>query len=135
MKKRKNAYSLEFYGASELIKKLEAAGKDIESEISQAVARSMVSPKNDLQSFMEKHHLTGVTEKSWDETPLKWENGKLNYAVGFNLKKGGIGALYLDVGKPNQTPTYFIYNTVMRNLTKIREAQQQALLEIFKELE
>lgn len=134
MKRRKNAYSLEFYGASELIKKIEAAGGNVEDAISQAVARSMESPKNDLQAFMTSHHLTGVTEKSWGETPIKWENGKLEYAVGFNLKKGGIGALYLDVGKPNQTPTYFIHNTVMRNLTKIRDAQQQALLEIFKEL-
>jgi hypothetical protein len=133
-KRRKNAYSLEFYGASDLLKKIEAAGGDVENAISQAVVRSMASPKNDLQAFMTSHHLTGVTERSWGETSIEWKNGKLEYAVGFNLKKGGIGALFLDVGTPKQSPTYFIYNTVQRNLTKIRDAQQQALQEIFKEL-
>ncbi len=133
MRKRKNAFTLDFFGASDLIKKIEATGGDIEQEVSKAVARSMESPKKDLLTFIKAHHYSGVSEKSFGETPFEWKNGRLDYAVGFNLRKGGLGALYLDVGTPKQTPTYFVYNTTMKNLSKIRDAQQQALQEIFKE--
>lgn len=133
-RKRKNAFSIDFYGSSQLLKKIEAAGGNVEKAISQAVQKSMEEPKRDMQNFMASHHLTGLTEKSFGETPMEWKNGVLEYAVGFDMKKGGIAALFLDVGTPTNPPTFFINHTVEKNITKIRDAQQAALREILKEL-
>lgn len=133
-KKRKNAFTIDFYGSSELLKKVEAAGGNVEKAISQAVSRSMAAPKRDMQSFIASHHLTGRTEESFGETPIEWKNGVLEYATGFNLKKGGEGALFLDIGSPTIAPTFWVSNLVDKHISNIREAQQAALREILKEL-
>lgn len=134
MRKRKNAFSMDFYGSSELLKKIDRAGGNVEDAISRAVARSMDAPKKDMLEFIKKHHVSGATEESFGETPFEWKNGVLKYAVGFNIKKGGIAALFLDVGTPTMDAHFFIHNARYKNLTKIRDAQEAALKEIFKEL-
>lgn len=134
MPKRKNAFTMDFYGTSELLKKIEAAGGNVEHAISRAVARSMEAPKQDMQAFVSKHHLTGATERSFDETPLTWENGVLKYAVGYNMKNGGIAALFLDVGTPSMRPFFFINQTVQKHSDKIVKIQQETLKEIFRGL-
>lgn len=133
-KKRKNAFTMDFYGTSELLKKIEAAGGNVENAVSRAVARSMEVPKRDMQAFVSRHHLTGATERSFDETPFEWKNGLLKYAVGYNMKAGGIAALFLDVGTPTMRPYFFINQTVEKNISQIRDAQQAALREIFRGL-
>lgn len=134
MPKRKNSFYLDFYGSSELIRKIEAAGGNVEQAVSKAVARSMEAPKRDMQNFIASHHLTGMTEGAFGETPFEWKNGVLNYAVGYDMKKGGIAALFLDVGTPTIPPSFFINQAVERNITRIRDVQQAALKEIFKGL-
>lgn len=133
-RKRKNSFYLDFYGSSELLRKIESAGGNVEQAVSKAVARSMEAPKRDMQAFISSHHLTGMTEDAFGETPFEWKNGVLNYAVGYDMKKGGIAALFLDVGTPTMSPSFFINHAVEKNIDKIRDAQQAALREIFKEL-
>ena len=134
MPKRKNAFTMDFYGTSELLKKIEAAGGNVEKAISRAVARSMEAPKQDMQAFVSKHHLTGATERSFDETPLTWENGVLKYAVGYNMKNGGIAALFLDVGTPSMRPYFFINQTVQKHSDNIVKVQHETLKGIFRGL-
>ena len=133
-KKRKNSFYLDFYGASDILKKIEAAGGNVEQAISKAVARSMEAPKRDMQAFISSHHLTGMTEDAFGETPFEWKNGVLNYAVGYDMKKGGIAALFLDVGTPTMSPSFFINRAVERNIDEIRDTQQKVLKEIFRGL-
>lgn len=133
-RKRKNSFYLDFYGSSDLLKKIESAGGNVEQAVSKAVARSMEAPKRDMQTFISSHHLTGMTEDAFGETPFEWKNGVLEYAVGYDMKKGGIAALFLDVGTPTMPPSYFINHAVEKNITEIRDAQQKALKEIFRGL-
>ena len=134
VRKRKNALTMGFYGTSELLKKIEAAGGNVENAISRAVARSMEAPKRDMQAFVSKHHVTGATERSFNETPFTWENGVLKYAVGYSIKDGGIAALFLDIGTPKMKPHFFIWNTVQNHADNIVKIQQETLKEIFRGL-
>lgn len=133
-RKRKNAFSIEFFGESALLKKIEKAGGNVEKAISQAVSKSMEAPKRDMQNFISSHHLTGRTEESFGETPMEWKNGVLTYSTGYNLKKGGEGALFLDIGTPTIAPTFWVSHLVDEHIDGIKEAQQAALREILKEL-
>lgn len=132
--KRRNSLSIDFYGTSELLNKIEDAGGNLEDIIGGAVHESVQPAKNDMVSFMSKHRFTGLTESSIDETPLNWKNGQLKYRVGYNMKKGGIAALFLDVGTPKQKPYFFVHHAVETNIDRIKKAQEDALKEAFREL-
>lgn len=134
-KKKKRGSTVQFYGTSELLKKIEAAGGDVEGAITRAVQKSMQQPKAEMQAFfIQQHHLTGATERSFEESPIVWSSGQLKYYAGFNMKKGGIAALFFEIGTPKMPPRFFIYNIVKKNLTSIRDEQQKALNEAFREL-
>lgn len=74
------------------------------------------------------------------------EESVLFFEYGFDVSKGGIKALWLDVGTPKRPPTekgkytgtvdptFFIYNAVENNLSKIHEIQKQELMKIVEGL-
>ena len=70
------------------------------------------------------------------------EEDVLFFEYGFDADKGGIPALWLDIGTPNRDPKYgqvkpsfFIYYSVENNLKKIHAIQNEELMKIVKELE
>lgn len=62
------------------------------------------------------------------------EEDCLYFEYGFDPEKGGLPALFLDVGTPKIKPTFFIYYAVERNLGQIHEIQRQELLRIIEGL-
>lgn len=69
------------------------------------------------------------------------EEDVLYFEYGFDAKKNGMPALYLDIGTPKRTPkrgvinpTYFIYYTVENNLDKIHAIQKKELEKIVESL-
>lgn len=55
--------------------------------------------------------------------------------LGFDVRKGGLPALFLDIGTPTQKPFFFIYYAVENNLTKVHAIQKEELMKILKGLE
>lgn len=69
------------------------------------------------------------------------EEDVLYFEYGFDGKKNGMPALYLDVGTPKRTPkrgvikpTYFIYYSVENNMDKIHAIQKKELEKIVESL-
>ena len=74
------------------------------------------------------------------------EEDCLYYEFGFEVKEGGMPALYLDLGTPKRTPTkgptyrgqikptYFIYYTVENNMQRIHDIQMKELTKVLEEL-
>ena len=125
---------IEFFGTSELLKKIEKAGGNVEKACADALKRSLEKPKQEMLQVIKEHHLTGDTEKSFVEE-IKTENGKIYCEVGFSIRKGGIAALFLNLGKPKKIkPEFFIDNAVENNIDEIKRAQLEALNEAFREL-
>lgn len=69
------------------------------------------------------------------------EEDVLYFEYGFDAKKYGMPAMYLDVGTPKRTPkrgvimpTYFIYYSVENNMDKIHAIQKRELEKIVESL-
>lgn len=124
---------IEFFGTSELLKKIEQAGKNVEKACEDALRASVQTPKQEMLEYIQQHHLTGQTEDSFVEE-IKNENGKIYCEVGFSIRKGGIAALFLNLGTPKIKPSFFIENAVDYNIDKIKADQLKALNEAFREL-
>lgn len=123
---------LEFYGFDELVKKLDRTEKEIKKAVETALIRSAKYPKKDMVDFIKKHHLTGLTEESFEDVQVYWEGTKCKGDMGFNIDKGGIAALMLDIGTPKIKPNFFIYYAINNNRKKIIDEQNKALEEILE---
>lgn len=126
--KRKNL--IEMYGVSELLKNIEAAGGKVDTAVQKAVDRSLEIVGTDMQAFMSGHKHTGETYESFEQTPAKSDGNKVTANAGYNVKKGGLPAIFLDVGTPKQKPYFFRYYAVENNRKKIEEIQRQTLNDI-----
>lgn len=124
---------IDFYGSSELLKKLERAGANVEKCIVDALQKSVEKPKEEMLDYIRQHKLTGQTEDSFT-TEIKHEKNKVYLKVGFDIKKGGIAAIFLNYGTPKIAPSWFIDNAVENNLDEIKRAQIDALNKAFEEL-
>jgi len=98
---------IEITGISEILTKLEQANIKAESTILSALKTGTSPMKNDMLSFIQQHHYSGLTEESFVE---EFESGKkyIHARVGFSIRKGGIASIFLNVGTPRIAPTYFI---------------------------
>ena len=125
---------IEFFGTSELLKKIEKAGENVEKACADALRASVETPKQEMLQYIRQHHLTGQTEDSFVEE-IKNENGKIYCEVGFSIRKGGIAALFLNLGTPKIRPSFFIENAIDHNIDKIKADQLKALNDAFRELQ
>lgn len=126
--KRENL--IEMYGVSELLKKIEDAGGKVEDAVKKAVDESLKIVGNDMQNFMSSHKQSGDTMESYEQKSAEVKGDKIVANAGYNVKKGGLPAIFLDVGTPKQKPHFFRYYAVENNSKKIREVQTKALDEI-----
>ena len=124
---------IDFYGSSELLKRLEAAGANVEKCIVDALQKSVEKPKEEMLQYIKQHKLTGQTEESFT-TEIKHEGNKIYLKVGFDIKKGGIAAIFLNYGTPKIAPSFFIDNAIDHNIDEIKRAQLQTLNEAFEGL-
>lgn len=122
---------IELYGVSELLKKIEAAGGNVDEACKKAVDASLEIVGADMQKFMQGHRRTGDTIGSYEQIPATIKDGKIEAVVGYDAKNGGLPAIFLDVGTPKIKPSFFRYYAVNNNAAKLKEAQHAALNEIF----
>lgn len=141
---------LEMIGVSDLLKKIEAAGGNINQAVQKAVDRSLEQVGMKMQLFMQEHRLTGETYRSFEQRPAKESKtvkvGKEKYnvkdgvtgIVGYSVKEGGLPAVFLDVGAPNRAPNYtayyFRYYAIENSRKQIEEIQRATLNEILEGL-
>lgn len=126
-----NVAKIDFYGSSELIKRLEKAGKNAIDEIIKAVDESSKPVEDDLKSFMAGHRRTGATINSYFKE-ITTEGNVIKLRMGFDSKKGGLGAIFLNLGTPYIAPSFFIDKAVEENVDKIKRIQQEILANAFK---
>lgn len=126
-----NVAKIDFYGSSELINRLEKAGKNAIDEIIKAVDESSKPVEDDLKSFMAGHRRTGATINSYFKE-ITTEGNVIKLRMGFDSKKGGVGAIFLNLGTPYIAPSFFIDKAVEENVDKIKRIQQETLANAFK---
>lgn len=118
------------YGVSDLLKSIEAAGGKVDEAVKRAVDESLKIVGDDMQTFMSGHRATGETLESFEVVPSKSDGNIVTGNAGYNVKKGGLPAIFLDVGTPKRKPYFFRYYAVENNRQRIEEIQRATLEEI-----
>lgn len=141
MAKRKGTFShgggwgMDFYGFEDLLLKIKAAEGNVEAAVMDALHEGAKPIEADLLLFMAKHHRSGTTEGSMTEVVKDFHAGMtIYYSLGFDIKKGGLPALFLDIGTPRIRPSYFVYYAFKNNTDNVKRLQEQALRKALKGL-
>ena len=138
--------SAEFDDFSEFIKKLEKLGIDVPKALEEAIPESLEPVRADMEKFMLTdratnstkkikpkkvgHILTGDTLKSLSIRKVrKHKDGNIVVKVGFDVKKGGFPAIFLNVGTPYNDPTFFIQTAKERHIDEVRKILENKLEE------
>lgn len=125
---------LEMYGVSDLLKKIEAAGGRVDEAVKKAVDNSLEQVGMKMQLFMLGHKESGETYSSYEQIMASIKGDKVEAMVGYNVKNGGLPAIFLDVGTPKQKPYFFRYYAVENSRKQIEEIQRATLNEILEGL-
>jgi hypothetical protein len=125
---------VDFVGSSELLKKIEAAGGRVDEAVKKCVDNSLEQVGMKMQLFMMEHRESGDTYASYEQIKAVSKGNEVVAAVGYNVKEGGLPAIFLDVGTPKQKPHFFRYYAVENSQKQIEEIQQETLNEILRGL-
>ncbi len=126
---------VEMHGFSELLNKIEQAGGNVDAAVQKCVDRSLEIVGRNMQNFMTSHKDTGDTYDSYEQTAVAIKGNSVEAMVGYNVKNGGLPAIFLDVGTPKQKPYFFRYYAVENSSAEIRQIQGETLNEILRGLQ
>lgn len=126
---------VEISGMDELLQKIEKAGGNVNKACAKAVDNCLELVGLHMQLFMAEHKQTGDTYDSYEQIMASIKDNKVEAMVGYNVKNGGLPAIFLDVGTPKQRPYFFRYYAVENNRKEIQRIQRDTLNDILKELE
>lgn len=130
----KSGNIVEMYGVSDLLNKIEAAGGKVDEAVKKAVNASLAQVGMKMQLFMLGHKESGDTYSSYEQIMASIKDNKVEAMVGYNIKNGGLPAIFLDVGTPKQKPYFFRYYAVENSRKQIEEIQRATLNEILEDL-
>lgn len=123
--------NLKFAGMDAYIENLRKLGEDVKEVTNEALQQGIDIINEELHVEMRKHHVTGETEKSIrDGEKVKWSGDKASIKYGFDVKKGGEPAIYLERGRPHQRPTPVLKPAEKRAESRIRELQEETLRKV-----
>lgn len=136
---------IDMYGTRELLNKIEKAGGNVNAAVRKCVDNSLAQVGLKMQLFMMEHKSSGDTYESYRQLEAKDKAIKIGNEtynvndgvvamVGYNVKKGGLPAIFLDVGTPKQKPYFFRYYAIENSRTQIEQIQRETLNEILRGL-
>ena len=125
---------IDYYGTDELIQKLDRLGGNVDEVLASALLKSAEKPKEEMLAYIEEHKRTGLTESTFTENiEHERDSGTIYLEVGFDIKKGGLPALFLNYGTPTIEPSFFINNAIDNNIDEIKRVQIETIEKAIKE--
>lgn len=120
--------TLKFAGMDVYIDALRKLGEDVKEVTNETLQQGVDIINEELHVEMKRHHVTGETERSLrDGEKVKWSGDKASVKYGFDIKKGGEPAIYLERGRPHQRPTPVLKPAEKRAEGRIKELMETKL--------
>jgi hypothetical protein len=136
---------ISIYGVSGLLKKIEKAQGRVDEAVMKATDASLEIIGKEAQRLMRPlspgKSGTGDTYRSFEQRSAKMNGNFVQASVGYNVDKGCLPAIFLDVGwtgTPKREPKkghFWRYYAVENTRSQVKEAQKKALKEILEGLE
>lgn len=131
-------------GVSDLLKKIEKAQGRVDEAVMKATDASLEVIGKEAQRLMRPlspgKSGTGDTYRSFEQRSAKMNGNFVQASVGYDVDKGGLPAIFLDVGwtgTPKREPKkghFWRYYAVENTRSQVNEAQKKALKEILEGL-
>lgn len=131
-------------GVSDLLKKIEKAQGRVDEAVMKSTDASLEVVGKEAQRLMSRlspgKSGTGDTYRSFEQRSAKMNGNFVQAEVGYNVDKGGLPAIFLDVGwtgTPKREPKkghFWRYYAVENTRKQVNEAQKKALKEILEGL-
>lgn len=143
MAKRKSGHMvMEVVGLDELSKELAHLGDDLRPQIIKALKESMEPVGQQMQEEMKKHTKpngkgwsTGATYNAFVNEQVKEKRkDRVTWRVGYSIRKGGLAAIFWELGGAHIKPTFFMDKAAYDNLDVVRQKQQEVLKKRIEEL-
>ena len=137
------------HGVSDLLKKIEKAQGRVDEAVMKSTDASLAVIGKEAQNLMSRlspgKSGTGDTYRSFEQRPAEMNGKFVQASVGYNVDKGGLPAIFLDVGTPKRTPKdngkskrqeghFWRYYAVEKTRSQVADAQRKALNEILEGL-
>lgn len=131
-------------GVSALLQKIEKAQGRVDTAVMKATDASLKVIGDEAQRLMRPlspgQAGTGDTYRSYEQQPAEMNGKFVQASVGYNVDKGGLPSIFLDVGwtgTPKREPKkghFWRYYAVENTRKQVTEAQKGALKEILGDL-
>lgn len=132
------------HGVSDLLKKIEKAQGRVDDAVMKATDASLAVIGKEAQRLMRPlspgKSGTGDTYRSFEQRPAEMNGKFVQASVGYDVDKGGLPSIFLDVGisgTPKREPKkghFWRYYAVENTRSQVAEAQKKALNEILEGL-
>ena len=96
----------DFSAFEDVLEKIDKlGGNKLKEAVGEALQESYIYVTKQIIPDIEKHHLTGDTEKSLRKfEKVKWDGNEASIDVGFDIAKGGLPSIFLMYGTPKHAP-------------------------------
>lgn len=129
----KNRIGLQFEGFDELAAQFEQLGGDLRSATENALKASKRAVTPGIDQAINKHRLTGDTERSLDKKiRVEWEGTTASIDIGFHISQGGLPSVFLMYGTPRVKKDTKLYNSIYGSKVKKQIAEVQK--EVFQKM-
>lgn len=117
---------LQLKGFEDLMSDLDKLGGDLNQVTTEALEKSHAYVTPNLHKAMKKHHRTGRTEKSIEDTgKVTWTGNVASVDIGFDIANGGLASVFLMYGTPKMKKDTKLYNAIYGSATKKKLAEIQ----------
>lgn len=141
-KRKSGSMVMEITGIDELVAELAHLGDDLRPQLLKALEESMKPVGEQMQAEMAKHTKpngkgwsTGATYEAFVSEEIKNKNPNvIGWRVGYSVRKGGLAAIFWELGGAHIAPTWFMDKAAYDNLDAIVQKQREVLTARIEEL-
>lgn len=122
--------SFQLTGLDDMVKRIRDAGNNIEAVVAEAVEAGAAPVYQDIKAWVEKHKLTGATEKGLTLSEVKRDGGRIWVEVGISTEDAPLAwhAVFVEYGTPTMKADPGIRPAFSGNRAKVRTIQKKILV-------